>query len=124
MSPSEPYQPFELFGISITPFIVRHPPAFTAGSCLSARVPGSGLLRIPMQIFRNRALNFLKDLDLLLLDALVPSSTHVHKHMNYLDACTLAERLTPKEYRCTHISHIMPWEYPHLASDGEIFEFA
>ncbi len=40
--------------------------------------------------------------------------------MNYLDAWNLAESLHAKQFRCIHISHVMPWEYPHLAHDGDI----
>jgi phosphoribosyl 1,2-cyclic phosphate phosphodiesterase len=43
--------------------------------------------------------------------------------MNYLDACVLAKRLAPLEYRCVHLSHLLPWELPHLGIDGQIFEF-
>ena len=39
------------------------------------------------------SLDLLYDLDLLLVDALVPSDIRVHKHMNYLDACSLAQKL-------------------------------
>jgi len=34
--PVEPYVPFTLFGITITPFIVKHPPAFTCGFLFEA----------------------------------------------------------------------------------------
>jgi phosphoribosyl 1,2-cyclic phosphate phosphodiesterase len=71
-----------------------------------------------------KSLNLLQDLDLLLLDALVPSSITVHKHMNYLDACTLAGRLNPKDYRTVHQSHLLPWGLPHQGMDGEMFEFS
>ena len=27
----QPYEPFDIFGITVTPFMVRHPPAFTCG---------------------------------------------------------------------------------------------
>jgi phosphoribosyl 1,2-cyclic phosphate phosphodiesterase len=71
-----------------------------------------------------RSLDLLGNLDLLLLDALVPSTiTTIHKHMNYLDACTLADRLKPKDFRCVHQSHLLPWDLPHLGIDGDIFEF-
>jgi phosphoribosyl 1,2-cyclic phosphate phosphodiesterase len=119
-----PYQPFELFGVSITPFIVKHPPAFTCGYVFSANGARVGFTSDTNADIPEQSLRLLKNLDLLLLDALVPSNLTVHKHMNYLDACMLADRLAPKEYRCIHISHIMPWEYPHLAYDGEEFEFA
>ncbi|MEN6443214.1 MAG: MBL fold metallo-hydrolase [Methanoregula sp.] len=119
----EPYQPFELFGVSITPFLVRHPPAFTTGFVFESGGARIGFTSDTNADIPESSLDLLKNCDLLLLDALVPSSTHVYKHMNYLEACTLAERLKPKEYRCTHISHLMPWEYPHLSSDGDVFEF-
>jgi phosphoribosyl 1,2-cyclic phosphate phosphodiesterase len=61
---------------------------------------------------------------MLLLDALVPSSITIHKHMNYLDACTLAGRLNPKDYRTVHQSHLLPWDLPHQGMDGETFEFS
>jgi phosphoribosyl 1,2-cyclic phosphate phosphodiesterase len=70
-----------------------------------------------------KSLDLLTDLDLLLLDALVPSDIRIHKHMNYLDACTLARSLEPDEYRCVHLSHLIPWELPHLGNDGDVFEF-
>ena len=43
--------------------------------------------------------------------------------MNYLDACTLARNLAPKDYRCVHLSHLIPWDLPHLGKDGDTFEF-
>jgi phosphoribosyl 1,2-cyclic phosphate phosphodiesterase len=70
-----------------------------------------------------KSLRLLENLDLLLIDALVPSNIAVVKHMNYLDACTLAVSLHAKDFRCIHISHAMPWEYPHLSHDGEVFDF-
>jgi phosphoribosyl 1,2-cyclic phosphate phosphodiesterase len=70
-----------------------------------------------------KSLDHLTDLDLLMLDALVPSDIRIHKHMNYLDACTLAQRLNPAEFRCVHLSHLIPWELPHLGNDGDVFEF-
>ncbi len=119
-----PYHPFDLFGISITPVIVKHPPAFTCGYIFSANNARVGFTSDTNADIPEQSLRLLQDLDLLLVDALVPSNITVHKHMNYLDACMLAGSLSPKEYRCIHISHIMPWEYPHLAYDGEVFKFA
>jgi phosphoribosyl 1,2-cyclic phosphate phosphodiesterase len=121
--PVEPYVPFDLFGITVTPFLVKHPPAYTCGFVFE-----SGGVRVGYTSDTNRdipqqGLDLLENLDLLLLDALVPSNITITKHMNYLDACTLAESLHPKAFRCVHISHVMPWEYPHLAHDGEVFEF-
>ena len=119
----EPYQPFEIAGISITPFLVRHPPAYTTGFMFESGGARIGFTSDTNADIPERSLELLKNCDLLLIDALVPSSMHVHKHMNYLEACTLAERLTPDEYRCIHVSHMMPWEYPHLSNDGDVFAF-
>jgi len=120
----EPYKPFELAGVSITPFIVKHPPAFTCGYVFCANGARVGFTSDTNADIPEKSLGLLENLDLLLVDALVPSHITLHKHMNYLDACMLADRLKAKEYRCIHISHMMPWEYPHLAYDGEVFEFA
>ncbi len=122
--PVEPYVPFDLFGITITPFLVKHPPAYTCGFVFEAGGVRVGYTSDTNRDIPQKSLDLLENLDLLLLDALVPSNITITKHMNYLDACTLAESLHPKEFRCIHISHVMPWDNPHLAHDGEIFEFS
>ena len=118
-----PYEPFDIFGITITPFLVKHPPAYTCGMLFEtdesrAAFTSDTNIDIPQQ-----SLDLLHHLDLLLLDALVPSNVSIHKHMNYLEACTLAGRLAPKDFRCVHMSHMLPWELPHLGRDREIFTF-
>jgi phosphoribosyl 1,2-cyclic phosphate phosphodiesterase len=112
-----------MFGMTITLFMVKHPPAFTCGVLLE-----TGTSRVAFTSDTNidipqKSLDLLTNLDLLLLDALVPSDITIHKHMNYLDACILAGNLSPKEYRCVHLSHLLPWDLPHLGNDGETFEF-
>jgi phosphoribosyl 1,2-cyclic phosphate phosphodiesterase len=121
--PVEPYVPFELFGITITPFMVKHPPAYTCGYVFETNGVRIGYTSDTNRDIPQKGLDLLENLDLLLLDALVPSHITITKHMNYLDACTLAEQLHPKTFQCIHISHVMPWEYPHLAHDCETFEF-
>jgi phosphoribosyl 1,2-cyclic phosphate phosphodiesterase len=117
----QPYETIRIFGLSITPFEVRHPPAYTCGMLIetgNTRVAYTSdtNIKIPEQ-----SLDLLTDLDLLFLDALVPSDTRIDKHMNYLDACTLAGRLAPKDYRCVHQSHLIPWDLPHQGGDRETF---
>jgi len=119
----EPYVPFDLFGITITPFLVKHPPAYTCGFVFEADGARVGYTSDTNRDIPHKSLALLENLDLLLVDALIPSHMSITKHMNYLDACTLAESLHPREFRCIHISHMMPWEYPHLAHDGDLFEF-
>jgi phosphoribosyl 1,2-cyclic phosphate phosphodiesterase len=121
--PIEPYAPVEIFGITITPFIVKHPPAFTCGMLLETGESRVAYTSDTNSNIPEESLNLLKGLDLLLLDALVPSSISIHKHMNYLDACNLAEKLAPKDFRCVHMSHHIPWDLPHTGRDGDTFCF-
>jgi phosphoribosyl 1,2-cyclic phosphate phosphodiesterase len=119
----QPYEPFEMFGITITLFMVKHPPAYTCGIVFENAGSRVGFTSDTNIDIPQQSLDLLADLDLLLLDALVPSDIRIHKHMNYLDACSLARNLDPKEYQCIHLSHLIPWELPHLGKDGDIFEF-
>jgi phosphoribosyl 1,2-cyclic phosphate phosphodiesterase len=41
--------------------------------------------------------------------------------MNYPEACQLARELGAGDFRCVHVSHIMPWTLPNLGTDGECF---
>jgi phosphoribosyl 1,2-cyclic phosphate phosphodiesterase len=119
----EPYEPYHIIGLTVTPFIVRHPPAFTCGILFDTGRSRIGFTSDTNIDIPQKSLEMLENLDLLLLDAIVPPDISIHKHMNYRDACLLAERLKPKDFRCVHQSHLLPWDLPHLARDGEIFEF-
>ena len=119
----QPYEPFEIFGMTITLFMVKHPPAYTCGIVFENEGSRVGFTSDTNIDIPQQSLDLLTNLDLLLLDALVPSDIRIPKHMNYLDACTLAQRLDPDEYRCVHLSHLIPWELPHLGEDGDVFEF-
>ena len=109
--------------MTITLFMVKHPPAYTCGVVFENEGSRVGFTSDTNIDIPQQSLDLLKNLDLLLLDALVPSDIRIPKHMNYLDACTLAQRLDPDEYRCVHLSHLIPWELPHLGEDGDVFEF-
>ena len=118
-----PYEPFSLFGMTITPVLVSHPPAYACGLLIETGKSRVGFtsdtnIEIPRQSF-----DLLSSCDLLLLDALVPPNMTISKHMNYLDACSLAGCLGPADFLCVHQSHMLPWDLPHLARDGDIFEF-
>jgi phosphoribosyl 1,2-cyclic phosphate phosphodiesterase len=119
----QPYEPFDIFGMTITLFMVKHPPAFTCGILFETKESRVAFTSDTNIDIPEKSLALLTNLDLLLLDAFVPSDIRIHKHMNYLDACTLATNLSPKEYRCVHLSHLMPWDLPHLGNDGDTFEF-
>jgi phosphoribosyl 1,2-cyclic phosphate phosphodiesterase len=121
--PVKPYEPFDLFGISFTPFLVKHPPAYTCGFVMECNGAKIGFTSDTNADISKKSLDLLHDLDLLLVDALVPSDITIRKHMNYLDACTLAQQLRPTEFRCVHVSHLIPWDLPHVGMDGELFTF-
>jgi phosphoribosyl 1,2-cyclic phosphate phosphodiesterase len=103
--------------------MVKHPPAFTCGILFETNDSRVGFTSDTNADLPEKSLELLTDLDLLLLDALVPSDITIHKHMNYLDACMLAGDLAPKDFRCVHLSHLIPWDLPHLGKDGDTFEF-
>jgi len=118
----KPYEPFSLFSMTITPFLVKHPPAYTCGLLLETRKSRVAFTSDTNIDIPEKSLELLGNLDLLLMDALVPSNMTISKHMNYLDACTLAGGLNPKDFRCVHQSHMLPWDLPRLGKDGDIFE--
>jgi len=120
----QPYESFCVSDITITPFIVKHPPAYTCGLLFDTGKSRVGFTSDTNIDIPQRSLDLLGNLDLLLLDALVPSNVTIHKHMNYLDACMLATRLKPKDFLCVHQSHLLPWDLPHLGKDGDFFEFS
>ena len=121
-NPVQPYEPFGLFGLTITLLPVRHPPAYTCGLVVETKNGSRAGFTSDTNInIPGESLDHLTGLDLLFPDALVPSQFSVHKHMNYFDACTLASRLGPKDFRCVHMSHQIPWDLPHTANDGETF---
>lgn len=119
----EPCVPFDIFGITVTLFVVKHPPAFTCGILFETKESRVGFTSDTNIDIPPESLSLLGNLDLLLLDAIVPSSIRIAKHMNYLDACSLAAQLAPADFRCVHMSHMMPWDLPHTGKDGETFEF-
>lgn len=112
---------FNLPGLTITFFDVNHPP----GPCYGIRVEADGATlgftadttaHIP-----NGSMELLREVDLLVIDALVPPNLHLNKHMNYQEACDLASILHPKTVRYVHLSHLIPWDMPRTGKDMESF---
>ena len=123
--PEQPYEPFELFGVTVTLLPVKHPPAYTCGLLVETKDGSrSGFTSDTNINIPGESLDNLRELDILFPDALVPSHLSVHKHMNYFDACTLASDLAPKDFRCVHMSHHIPWDLPHTAHDRDVFIFS
>jgi phosphoribosyl 1,2-cyclic phosphate phosphodiesterase len=121
--PVPPYTPFELLGFSVTLFPVNHPPVPSFGVRIDAPAgsiayTGDTHADIPGQ---SKAL--LSGADLLSLDAIVPPEIRLSKHMNYDEALGMAGQAAPGEFRLVHLSHLIPWSFPHLARDGECIRF-
>jgi len=119
----EPYVPFPLFGLSITIFPVNHPPIPSFGIRMESPqgvVAYTGDTRADIP---ERSMELLKGADLLILDAIVPPEIRINKHMNYAEAGELARRAGAGSFRFVHLSHMMPWDLPHLARDGDVVRF-
>jgi phosphoribosyl 1,2-cyclic phosphate phosphodiesterase len=121
--PVNPYETFTIAGFSITPFLVKHPPAYTCGMLVECNGARIGFTSDTNADIPKKSLGLLSGLDLLLIDALVPSDMRIHKHMNYLDACSIAQDLKPQEFRCVHVSHMISWDLPNVGRDRETFTF-
>ncbi len=116
-TPVAPYVPFKLFDLSITLFPVNHPSAPTFGVRIESDNAVIGYTADTRADIPEASMALLGDLDLLLIDAIVPPEIHLNKHMNYQEACTLATTLRAKTFRCVHLSHMMDWGLPFLGKD-------
>ncbi|MDH7593758.1 MAG: MBL fold metallo-hydrolase [Methanomicrobiales archaeon] len=118
----EPCCPFGILGSEATIFPVNHPPALTYG----IRIEEAGRIFAYTSDTRRDipagSMELLQGADLLLVDAIVPPDIHLSKHMNYREACELAHEVRAREFRCVHMSHMIPWDLPHTAMDMESFE--
>lgn len=121
--PIESFAPFELFGSTITLFPVNHPPTPTFGIRIESDDLAIGYTSDTRVDIPQQSWNLLYDVDLLVIDAIVPPDLHLHKHMNYKEACQLAAELNVENFRCVHISHMIPWNLPNLGIDFETFEW-
>jgi phosphoribosyl 1,2-cyclic phosphate phosphodiesterase len=121
--PRPVHTPFDLFGLSCTFFEVNHPPIYACGLVIEADgakvvISGDTNALIPA-----RSRDLMRDADLLFLDALVPGGVTIGKHMNYEDSRALAADLGAASFRCVHMSHLMGWDLPNTAHDGDVFRF-
>lgn len=121
--PFLPMVPFELFGLEILPVLVNHPDTYTCGLVIRAGGHSVGYTSDSRMDLPEETLQALRGVDLLFVDAIVPAGFRLAKHMNYPEAIRLAHDLSPKEFRCVHMSHYIPWETPYSAYDGESFFF-
>jgi phosphoribosyl 1,2-cyclic phosphate phosphodiesterase len=115
------YKPFSVCGVECTFLEVPHPPAYTCGLLLCQGDLRIGYTADASPGFPEESLSLLEGVDLLLVDALVPSTFQIPKHMNYADARELARSLNVGDFRCVHMSHHLAWDLPFLGHDGETF---
>ncbi|HON81564.1 MAG TPA: MBL fold metallo-hydrolase [Methanoregulaceae archaeon] len=121
--PREPFCPFRLFGLEFTLVPVCHPPAETYGILLSSSAATIGFTSDTNRDLSAESRSLFAGTDLLFIDALAPSPIRVRQHMNYGEACALAAELEAGDFRCVHMSHLLPWDLTHTGRDGETFSF-
>lgn len=119
----EAFRPFCLFGLEITLVPVCHPPAETYGLRISTGEATIGFTSDTNRDIPGESRALLAGVDLLFIDALAPSPIRIPQHMNYGQACTLAGELGVGDFRCVHMSHMLPWDLPSCGRDGESFSF-
>ncbi len=119
----EPFVPFELFGVSYTLVPVNHPPVEAYGLVLERNGTKIAYTGDTRRDIPPKSLELMQGCDLLFADAIMPGHIHIGKHMNYTEACSLAEELEAKDFRCVHMSHKISWETPKIGTDGEVFDF-
>jgi len=79
----QPYEPFDIFGVTITLFMVKHPPAFTCGILFETTDSRVGFTSDTNRDIPQKSLDLLTNLDLLLLDALVPSDITIRVYLRH-----------------------------------------
>jgi phosphoribosyl 1,2-cyclic phosphate phosphodiesterase len=103
-------EPFEIANMEFTLFNVNHPPTETAGVLVTN---GSRKLVITSDTnidIPQNSLDLMRNVDLMLADAIMPPGYNLNKHMNAEEAMRLANSLNARDLRLTHLSHLYP---PH-----------
>ncbi|WP_318785250.1 MBL fold metallo-hydrolase [Methanimicrococcus hacksteinii] len=125
------YEPFSLIGLEFSLFEVIHPPeTHPAGVMIS---DGKNKVVISGDSEKNiseKSLDYIRNPDLFIVDAIVPAHMEVNKHMNSKQALEIAEKIHAKRTVLTHLGHFYK---PHdveveenglpLGYDGMEFEF-
>lgn len=105
------YKPFKLIGLEFTLFEVSHPPLKESAGVLirygnkKVAITGDTTKQIS-----EKSIEIMKNVDVLIADAIVPPDYKVIKHMNSMEATELAKEIKAKKTIFTHISHMFP---PH-----------
>lgn len=96
----EPYVPFEIHGIDILPMLLRHGALDVLGYRIQDKAYLTDTNHIP-----ERSLSLLKDLQILVLDAL--HHREHHSHFNLEQAIAVAETINADRTFLIHVSHHM-----------------
>ncbi|HQN91058.1 MAG TPA: MBL fold metallo-hydrolase [Methanoculleus sp.] len=117
------FESFGLFGLTFTFFPVNHPPVYTCGLLLEHDDMTIAYTSDTREDIPAESRNLLKktDIDLLFVDAIAPEGYNISKHMNYVEAVRFAHDVGARDYRCVHMSHLVPPGMPHAAYDMETF---
>lgn len=120
LHPIEPYQPFEIDGITIMPILLKHGNIDVLGYRIADKAYLTDTNHIP-----DRSLTMLNDLEVLVLDAL--HHQEHHSHFNLTQAIQAAQEIHADQTFLIHISHMMGLhddvdvdcpQNIHLAYDG------
>lgn len=123
----ESHKTFRLFDMDITLLDVNHPPVRSVGVKIEydgykVVVSGDTNKNVP-----NKTLAEMMDADLFIVEALAPEG-RFRKHMNAMEALSLAKKINAKKVVLTHIGHFFPphhtaiKKYP-LGVDFQTFAF-
>ncbi|KUG21201.1 MAG: MBL fold metallo-hydrolase [Methanomicrobiaceae archaeon] len=116
---AEVYTPFDLFGVRFTFFEVHHPPGYACGIRMEHDGAAVAYTSDTTNRLPGRTRRLLEGVDLLFVDAIAPAGYEIEKHMNYPEACALAAEVGARDFRCVHMSHLVPWDLPHAGTDME-----
>lgn len=120
--PVPAYQPFKFAGVTFTFFEVNHPPAYTCGLLLEHEDTVIGYTSDTRKEIPRESRDLLSTgIDLLLVDGIAPGGYSINKHMNYAEAVEFAHDTGARDYRCVHMSHLVPPDLPHAGYDMESF---
>ncbi len=121
--PVDAYVPFDILGVECTFFPVNHPPMYTCGLLMEHDGVRVAYTSDTRKDIPESSLDLLRGVDMLFVDAIAPPGYSIHKHMNYAEAVALAGDVGARDFRCVHMSHLVPWGTPHAGRDMERFRF-
>lgn len=123
------YEPFSLIGLEFSIFEVVHfPEKHPAGVMISDGKHKVVISGDSEKDISEKSLEYIKNPDLFIVDAIVPETMNVKKHMNSKEALEIGEKINAKRIVLTHLGHFYG---PHdeeakklpLGYDGMTFEF-